>query len=249
MVTRDTTVRTAASDTTVHRAASDTTRRPVAARPDTTVRVSPRRDSLLQARRLAASATRDSAARSVAAEDSVGRGGLGPDSAAHRVPARDSISRSPLVGDDDWLTGDSLRADFAVQHDSTGGKPKSELEHLTSFGSARALYHVENSDSGCAHGRRGLDYSRGLRIDIAMQHSKVRTVDVVGQSDGVYLEPDCPRADTTHAADTTRAAADTTGRPAADTLRAAPASSRPAAPDTTTHPPAPAPPAAVKPRP
>lgn len=107
-----------------------------------------------------------------------------------------------VVTEDDWLSGDTLRADFAAR--DSAARRTSELEHLTAFGSARAYYHTDNDrDPG---GERGINYSRGRRIDIAMRESKVRTVDIVGQVDGIYLEP-IPRvapADTTRP-DTTAA--------------------------------------------
>lgn len=106
--------------------------------------------------------------------------------------------------EDDWLTGDTLRADFAVR--DSAGRRSSELEHLTALGSARAYYHTENSQD--PRGERGINYSRGRRIDIVMRVRKVRTVDVVGQVDGIYLEP-MPLRPTTP--DTTRA--DTTAAP------------------------------------
>jgi len=148
-----------------------------------------------------------------------------------------TASRDSLSSDEDWMTGDTMRADFAVKQDSAERR-KSELEHLTSFGSARALYHVENDEN--PHGPKGINYARAKRIDIAMDSSKVRTVDFVGLADGVYLEPLPPRADTTRAAgDSTRPApadtaggarvpADSTRRTAADSTRRAPAdTSRP----------------------
>jgi hypothetical protein len=137
-----------------------------------------------------------------------------------RTTSRDTTSRDTTANAEDWLTGDTLRADFAVS--DTGSARKSELEHLTSFGSARALYHVDNSEQPA--GPKGVNYSRGKRIDIAMRESKVSTVDVVGQVDGVYLEPIPPRADTTRAAaDSTRAApADSAGRARTDTTPPAP---------------------------
>ncbi len=144
---------------------------------------------------------------------------------------------SALVrADEDWMTGDTLRADFAVVQDSAGGKPSSELRHMTSFGSARALYHVAPADTAASGGRKGVNYSRGRRIDIATVSSKIQTVDVVGQVDGVYIEPLPP------AADTSKARSDSTGAPPADTTRAARAdTTRVPAADTTAHP-APPPP-------
>jgi hypothetical protein len=137
-----------------------------------------------------------------------------------RTTTHDSLS-----SDEDWMTGDTLRADFAVKPDSGGAVRKSELEHLTSFGSARALYHVDNAEQ--PKGPRGINYSRGKRIDIAMHAAIVATVDVVGQVDGVYLEPLPPRPDTT------RAAADSTRRLPADSTRPAPADSTRPAPAAT----------------
>ena len=140
-----------------------------------------------------------------------------------------SVTRDSTGPNEDWLTGDTLRADFAVVHDSTGRRPKSDLQHVTAFGSARALYHVDASDTTVKN-RKGINYSRGKRIDIAMVASKVQSVDVVGQTDGVYLEPVPPQRDTSHAAaDTSHAAHPDTSRARPDTTHALP----PAAPDTS----------------
>ena len=150
------------------------------------------------------------------------------DSAGHDSTA---ARGAPLFrGDEDWLTGDSLRADFGVVTDSSGAR-KSELDHLTAFGSARALYHVSNDEH--PEQAKGVNYARARRIDIAMRQSKVSTVDFVGKTDGVYLEPlPPPKPDST--------AADSLRRAGADTTRAA-------APDTTRHPPVPT--DTTKPRP
>lgn len=103
---------------------------------------------------------------------------------AHATSRPDST-----VLEDDWIDGDTLRADFAVPDSSARG---SELEHLTAFGSARALYHSASEQRPADP--PAISYSRGRRIDIAMRASKVSTVDVVGQVDGIYLEPRPPRA-------------------------------------------------------
>jgi hypothetical protein len=152
-----------------------------------------------------------------------------------RTTAHDSAST-----DEDSMWGDTLRADFGVHGDSISRR-KSELEHLTSYGSARALYHVANDQN--PRGPKGVNYSRGKRIDIAMDSSRVRTVDVVGQADGIYLEPVPPRPDSTRRADSLSraAAADSARRSglppppplAPDTGRRAPADTtrRPAGPN------------------
>jgi hypothetical protein len=173
--------------------------------------------------------TRDTTVRDSTVRDTTARLAAGRDTTARRG--------EPLVRpDEDWITGDTLRADFAVVRDSAAARPASELRHMTAFGSARALYHVESSDTSAARGRKGVNYSRGRRIDIATaERSKVRTVDIVGTADGVYLEPLPPRADTTRgtAADSA-ARADSTRAPARPP-RAVPPS------DTTAAPPPPRP--------
>lgn len=127
---------------------------------------------------------------------------------------------------DDWLVGDSLRADFAerpMPEDST--RLRTEIAQVISYGHARAYYHVAN-DADSA-GQRGINYSRGDRITIAMTRRRVRTVDIVGQVDGVYLEPLPPRPDTS-ARDTT--ARDTTARDTASVRLSAGAPVRPSKP-------------------
>ena len=96
----------------------------------------------------------------------------------------------------DWLDGDSLRARFAAA--DSAGRRRSEIRQVIAFGGggvpARAYYHVENDRDPA--GQRGINYSRGRRINIAMRERKVRTVDIVGLVDGVYLEPLPPGWDT-----------------------------------------------------
>lgn len=113
------------------------------------------------------------------------------------------------VTEDDWMVGDTLHAEFAPADSlapDSAGRRKQELRLLTSHGSARALYHIV--DDAHRDLPPGVNYSRGTRIAIAMRTGKVATVDVVGQVDGVYLEP-APRRP---AADSARAPADSTAR-------------------------------------
>jgi lipopolysaccharide export system protein LptA len=126
------------------------------------------------------------------------------------------------VVEEDWLAGDTLRAVFAVADTGGAASPDdgasadtaragaeparggSEVELVVASGSARAYYHVDNERE--PGGPRGVSYSRGQRIRIHLQQRRVRTVDVVGQVDGVYLEPLPTRAPAdTSAADTTSA--------------------------------------------
>jgi hypothetical protein len=119
--------------------------------------------------------------------------------------------------EDDWLTGDTLRARFRPVTDSLGRR-RSEIERVAAFGAARALYHVENDRDPA--GPRGVNYSRGHRIEIALEARRVRQVDIVGQVDGVYLEPapeDSLAADSAAAGDTTGAVRRARPRPAPGT--------------------------------
>ena len=97
--------------------------------------------------------------------------------------------------EDDWLAGDSLHASFA--RTDSGTVRSSEIRRVVAFGNtarpAQSYYHVDNERD--RDGPRGISYSRGQRIQIAMRERKVRTVDIVGQVDGVYLEPLPPGAD------------------------------------------------------
>lgn len=125
------------------------------------------------------------------------------------------------VTEDDWMVGDTLHATFADADSAvadSAGRKRQEVRNLASRGDARALYHIV--DDAHRDLPPGVNYSRGMRIAIAMHAGKVATVDVVGEVDGVYLEP-IPR----NPADTTRAdsaAADSTRPAQADSLRRAP---------------------------
>ena len=116
--------------------------------------------------------------------------------------ARATTRPDTTVTEDDWMTGDTLHAVFLppdtaragslARRDSgaardSGATRKQRLERLLSFGRARALYHV--TDDAKPGERPGVNYNRGSRIAIRMREGKVHTVDVVGQVDGVYLEP------------------------------------------------------------
>jgi lipopolysaccharide export system protein LptA len=119
---------------------------------------------------------------------------------ARAVSRPDSAAPEP-----DWITGDSLRATFT--RTDSAGTVRSDPDHVDSYGSARALYHTDNTQDST--GLKGINYSRGLRINIAMRARKVRIVDIVGQVDGVYLEPRPVRPDTTARVDTSATRPDT----------------------------------------
>ena len=120
----------------------------------------------------------------------------------------DRLSRPALVRRNPHHLAGRLGQD--IHRGAVLARRASELEHLTAFGAARAFYHTDNDRDPA--GEKGVNYSRARRIDIAMRERKVRTVDMVGQVDGIYLEPVPPRA---APADTTRPDTATVRRPAA----------------------------------
>lgn len=82
----------------------------------------------------------------------------------------------------DWMAGDSVVALF----DSTtsGGRT---LKELRASGNARAFYHIYDQED--PELRPGFSYSRGLRIIALFEEETLQRVDVVGEADGIYLEP------------------------------------------------------------
>jgi len=61
------------------------------------------------------------------------------------------------------------------------------LKQLNAGGNARAFYQIideENPDLP-----PGFNYSRGLRIVALFEEETLKRVDVMGQADGIYLEP------------------------------------------------------------
>ncbi len=82
----------------------------------------------------------------------------------------------------DWIAGDSVVARF--DSTSTGARTLTELR---ANGNARAFYAIfdeEDPDSP-----PGFNYSRGLRIIALFEEETLQRVDVIGQADGIYLEP------------------------------------------------------------
>jgi hypothetical protein len=102
--------------------------------------------------------------------------------------ARASSKADSTWPENDWLAGDSLHATFAES--DSAGRRRSTLDDVIAFGTARAYYHTVNQQD--SSGAMGISYSRGDKINIAMQDGKVHTVDIVGKVDGVYLEPLLP---------------------------------------------------------
>ncbi|MBI2536380.1 MAG: hypothetical protein HYW06_05315 [Gemmatimonadetes bacterium] len=92
-----------------------------------------------------------------------------------------TAARDSLDGEPDWVAGDSLVARF----DSTSGGERI-VTSLEARGRARAYYRVYEADGVTL---AGINYSRGRHIVAAFDERGVQRVRVVGEGDGVYLEP------------------------------------------------------------
>jgi len=90
---------------------------------------------------------------------------------------RDSSDTEP-----DWIAGDSVVARFAPTAEG-----RSALDGIEASGAARALYRIFPEGAG-ADAMPDLSYSRGQRITAQFTAARLVRVDIVGQSDGVYLE-------------------------------------------------------------
>jgi len=92
-----------------------------------------------------------------------------------------TAARDSLDGQPDWVAGDSLAAVF-----DTAGSGKPQLRTLDARGRAKAYYRVYHEDGAAL---AGINYSRGRRILVAFSERGVDRVRVLGEGDGVYLEP------------------------------------------------------------
>ncbi len=82
----------------------------------------------------------------------------------------------------DWIAGDSVVAKF----DSTSSGSRT-LTELRANGNARAFYQIYDEEDPEAP--PGFNYSRGLKIIAVFEEETLQRVDVIGQADGIYLEP------------------------------------------------------------
>lgn len=87
--------------------------------------------------------------------------------------------------DADWMAGDTVVAQFGAAADG-----HRSLDRLVATGNARARYRVfaEGEVPGPGVKPAGINYSRGVRIVARFLGDQVKTVDVAGKADGVYLE-------------------------------------------------------------
>ncbi|MDH5199061.1 MAG: hypothetical protein OEY20_17600, partial [Gemmatimonadota bacterium] len=95
--------------------------------------------------------------------------------------ARAMSLRDSLDTDADWVAGDTVVAAFGAADD--GG---SLLGGIVAVGRARARYRIYPETA--PEGPPDLSYSRGDRITALFADNQLVRVDIVGASDGVYLE-------------------------------------------------------------
>ncbi len=97
----------------------------------------------------------------------------------------DALARSATTSSEeesDWVSGELLTVQF--DSDETG---KRIIRTLDAEGDARAFYKLYGESSPS---RPGINYSRGDRIIARFGSRGIEQVDVFGNADGVYLEPD-----------------------------------------------------------
>lgn len=97
---------------------------------------------------------------------------------ARSVSAQDSVEA-------DWIAGDTLIVTF-----KSGVTGNRVIDALDAQGEARALYAVYGQDTS---GNPGFNYSRGDRIVARFAEGEIDRIDVFGEADGVYLEPQSAR--------------------------------------------------------
>jgi len=95
-----------------------------------------------------------------------------------------------VKGERDWLSGDSIKAEFAAVPGDQPGQKKAAIRQLEARQSAAAFYRVANPN--VASGLPSLNYSKADRIILIMMPGdsvKVERVQMMGNVHGVQLEP------------------------------------------------------------
>ena len=113
------------------------------------------------------------------------------------------------TSDRDWIAGDTVRAEF-VKRDSAGSD-KTSVNLIEARGQASALYRLRQGGQTQA----SITYNKGDLIRIRMRltgdSTQVDSVEVIGNVEGIHLQPAPPgRRDTARTDTTTRS--DGTGR-------------------------------------
>lgn len=88
----------------------------------------------------------------------------------------------------DWITGDTLKAQFETLPPSAeDSSQRSVMKEIVAIGSARAFY--QTAPSGGGKGVPILSYNRGRHITVLFSEGAMRTVSILDQASGLYLEP------------------------------------------------------------
>jgi hypothetical protein len=111
--------------------------------------------------------------------------------------ARDSLNVEalPEIARNDWLEGDtvviSLRQVLETLSGSPGADGQYEIERVVARGGARSLYRLPPDDSTAVPGvdPPAVHYVMGDEITLLMEDGEVQSMEVVGQTRGVHLEP------------------------------------------------------------
>lgn len=103
----------------------------------------------------------------------------------------------PDVARTDWLEGDTVIVNFTKQ-DPIPSAPRMvsetaelEVDDIIAIGSARSLYRLPPNDSLAQPGidPPAVHYVVGSEIRIEMRDRQVESMEVIGQTEGVHLEP------------------------------------------------------------
>lgn len=96
---------------------------------------------------------------------------------------------STFVSDErDWITGDTLQAMFeTLPPTAEDSSERSVMKEVVAIGSARAFYQA--APSGGVKGPPTLSYNRGRQITVLFAEGAMRTVSILDQASGLYLEP------------------------------------------------------------
>lgn len=86
----------------------------------------------------------------------------------------------------DWITGDTIVAQFELVADSLGAS-RTALREVIATGGARAYYQLPPPGGG--RGTPNLSYNRGRQITVQFDKGEMAGVRVNEQASGLYLEP------------------------------------------------------------
>jgi hypothetical protein len=88
----------------------------------------------------------------------------------------------------DWITGDTLIARFeTLPRSAQDTSERSVMKEVLSIGNARAYYQA--APPGGTRGAPTLSYNRGRQITVLFSEGAMRSVKILDQASGLYLEP------------------------------------------------------------